>query len=198
VKVYGLTGGIASGKSTVRRTLEALGAPVIDADVIAREVVEPGTPGLKAVSNRFPGVLQADGTLDRAMLGARVFSDERERTALNTILHPLIAAAFREAKERHQQLGTRVLIYDAALLLENGIERNLDGVLLVALPVPLQKARLMARDGLSSAQVDARLAAQWPLERKLPLARWVVDNSGSEEETRVQVERVWQEMRADI
>ncbi len=198
MKVYGLTGGIASGKSTVRRTLEALGAPVIDADVIAREVVEPGTPGLKAVSNRFPGVLQADGTLDRAMLGARVFSDERERTALNTILHPLIAAAFREAKERHQQLGTRVLIYDAALLLENGIERNLDGVLLVALPVPLQKARLMARDGLSSAQVDARLAAQWPLERKLPLARWVVDNSGSEEETRVQVERVWQEMRADI
>jgi dephospho-CoA kinase len=196
VKLYGLTGGIASGKSTVSRMLRELGAHVLDADVIAREVVEPGTPGLQAVAERFPGVLGPDGRLDRARLGARVFGDPQERAALNALLHPLIGQQFMLRTQALAEQGVERVLYDAPLLIENRLHLGMDGVVLVWVPREVQKARLMARDGLDEAAADARLAAQLPLDEKRQHATWVVDNSGELGTTRARVEEVWRAMLA--
>jgi dephospho-CoA kinase len=196
VKIYGLTGGIASGKSTVSRMLRELGAHVLDADVIAREVVEPGTPGLQAVAERFPGVLGPDGRLDRAKLGARVFGDPKERAALNALLHPLIGQQFLLRTQALAEQGVERVLYDAPLLIENRLHEGMDGVVLVWVPREAQKARLMARDGLDEAAAEARLAAQLPLDEKRQHATWVVDNSGELGTTRARVEEVWRAMLA--
>jgi len=196
VKLYGLTGGIASGKSTVSRMLRELGAHVLDADVIAREVVEPGTPGLQAVAERFPGVLGPDGRLDRAKLGARIFGDPQERAALNALLHPLIGQQFMLRTQALAEQGVERVLYDAPLLIENRLHLGMDGVVLVWVPREVQKARLMARDGLDEAAADARLAAQLPLDEKRQHATWVVDNSGELGTTRARVEEVWRTMLA--
>jgi dephospho-CoA kinase len=196
VKIYGLTGGIASGKSTVTRMLRELGAHLLDADVIAREVVEPGTPGLKAVAERFPGVLGPDGRLDRVKLGARVFGDPKERAALNALLHPLIGQEFLLRTQALAEQGVERVLYDAPLLIENRLHEGMDGVLLVWVPREVQKARLRARDSLDEAAAEARLAAQLPLDEKRQHATWVVDNSGDLGATRAQVEGVWRVMLA--
>ena len=196
MKLYGLTGGIASGKSTVSRMLRELGAHVLDADVIAREVVEPGTPGLKAVAERFPGVLDPDGRLDRAKLGARVFGDPQERAALNALLHPLIGQQFMLRTQALAEQGVERVLYDAPLLIENRLHLGMDGVVLVWVPREVQKARLMARDGLDEAAAEARLAAQLPLDEKRQHATWVVDNSGELGTTRARVDEVWRAMLA--
>jgi dephospho-CoA kinase len=196
LKIYGLTGGIASGKSTVSRMLRELGAQVLDADVIAREVVEPGTPGLAAVAERFPGVLDAEGRLDRAKLGARVFGDPKERAALNALLHPLIGQQFLLRTQALAEAGVERLLYDAPLLIENRLHEAMDGVVLVWVPRAVQKARLMSRDGLDEAAAEARLAAQLPLDEKRQHATWLVDNSGDLGATRAQVEEVWRAMLA--
>ena len=196
MKLYGLTGGIASGKSTVSRMLRELGAHVLDADVIAREVVEPGTPGLQAVAERFPGVLGPDGRLDRAKLGARIFGDPQERAALNALLHPLIGQQFMLRTQALAEQGVERVLYDAPLLIENRLHLGMDGVVLVWVPREVQKARLMARDGLDEAAADARLAAQLPLDEKRQHATWVVDNSGELGTTRARVEEVWRTMLA--
>jgi dephospho-CoA kinase len=194
--VYGLTGGIASGKSTVSRMLRELGAQVLDADLLAREVVAPGTPGLADVAARFPGVVGPDGQLDRAKLGARVFADPAERAALNALLHPRIAQAFLERTLALAEAGVPRVIYDAPLLIENGLHTRMEAVVLVVVPREVQRARLMARDGLSLEAAEARLASQLPLEEKRRHATWVVDNSGSLEETRAQVEAIWKALVA--
>jgi len=194
--LYGLTGGIASGKSTVSRMLRELGAHVLDADVLAREVVEPGTPGLAAVAARFPGVLGPDGRLDRAKLGARVFGDATERAALNALIHPRVREAFLEKVQALAEQGVERIIYDVPLLIEGGLQASMDGVVLVWVPRDLQKARLMTRDGLDEAAAEARLAAQLPLDDKRPYATWIVDNSGDLASTRAQVEQVWRAMLA--
>lgn len=196
MRVYGLTGGIASGKSTVSRMLRELGVPVLDADAFARQVVEPGTPGLAAVAARFPDVLTPDGRLDRAKLGARVFADAGERAALNAIVHPLVGQAFLEKVQELAEQGVERAVYDVPLLIENGLHKNMDGVILVWVPRPIQKARLMTRDGLDEAAAEARLAAQLPLDDKRSQATWVVDNSGDLSSTRSQVEQVWQAVLA--
>ncbi len=196
MRLYGLTGGIASGKSTVSRMLRELGAHVLDADAIAREVVEPGTPGLAEVAARFPGVLGPDGRLDRARLGARVFADPAERAALNALLHPRIGAAFLQKTQALAEQGVERVLYDAPLLIENGLHAGMDGVLLVWVPRELQKQRLMARDGLDAQAAEARLAAQLPLEEKRRHATWIVDNTGDLISTRAQVEEVWRAMLA--
>jgi dephospho-CoA kinase len=196
VRLFGLTGGIGSGKSTVSRMLRELGAHVLDADLIAREVVEPGTPGLAAVAARFPGVLTPEGRLDRAKLGARIFADPAERTALNRILHPLIGQTVLEKTQALAAQGVERVIYDAPLLIENGLHQGMDGVLLVWAPRELQKARLMARDGLDVAAAEARIAAQLPLDDKRQHATWIVDNSGDLASTRAQVEQAWKAMLA--
>lgn len=194
--VFGLTGGIASGKSTVSRMLREMGAHVLDADVIAREVVEPGTPGLAAVAARFPGVLTPEGRLDRARLGTRVFGDAAERAALNRIIHPLVSQASLEKMQALAAQGLERVIYDVPLLIENGLHAGMEGVILVWVPRPVQQARLMARDGLDEAAAEARLASQLPLDDKRPHATWIIDNSGDLASTRAQVERVWQAVLA--
>jgi dephospho-CoA kinase len=194
MRVVGLTGGIASGKSTVSAMFRALGAEVIDADQLARQVVEPGTPGVKEVSRRFPGVVDAEGRLDRAALAARIFADPAERAALEAILHPRIQLEARRRIGALEQAGVRVALYDAALLFENELQRNLQGVVLVWAPEDAQRRRLAARDGLPPAEVEARLAAQMPLSRKRALATWEVDNGGSLADTEAQVRRIWEEI----
>jgi dephospho-CoA kinase len=169
---------------------------VLDADVIAREVVAPGTPGLAAVAARFPGVLGPDGRLDRAKLGALVFADSTERSALNALVHPLVRQAFLEKVQALAAQGVERVIYDVPLLIETGLQASMDGVVLVWVPRALQKARLMTRDGLDEAAAEARLAAQLPLDSKRPYATWIVDNSGELASTRAQVEQVWRAMLA--
>jgi len=196
VQLIGLTGGIATGKSTVSGMLRGLGAHLLDADEIAREVAEPGTPGLAEIAQRFPGVVGADGRLDRAALGARVFSNEEERRALNAILHPRIQQAFVEKTQALVDQGVEQVIYDAALLIENGLHKLMNGVILVTAPVESQVARLIQRNGLTEQEARARIAAQLPLSEKQRHATWVIDNSGTIEATRLQVERVWAEINA--
>jgi dephospho-CoA kinase len=195
MRVVGLTGGIASGKSTVTAMFRELGAPVIDADEVARDVVEPGTPGLAEVARRFPGVVDASGRLDRAALGQRVFADPAERRALEAIVHPRIREEVVRRIEALARSGVTVVLYDAALLIENELHRGMDGLIVVSAPESLQRSRLAARDGLDDAAITARLAAQLPLADKRAHATWVVDNGGSLDETRAQVRRIWDQIR---
>ena len=195
MRVVGLTGGIASGKSTVSAMFRALGAEVIDADQVARDVVAQGTPGLEEVARRFPGVVDASGRLDRTALGARVFGDADERRALEAIVHPRIREEVARRTEALARAGVPVVLYDAALLIENGLHRGMDGVIVVWASEAAQRARLAARDGLDDAAITARLAAQLPLADKRAAATWVLDNGGTLDETREQVRRIWEEIR---
>jgi dephospho-CoA kinase len=177
--VVGLTGGIASGKSTVGRGFAALGVPVVDADQLAREVVAPGTEGLAEIVRTFgPGVLLADGSLDRKALGAIVFSDAALRGKLNAITHPRIALASAERMKALLGLAPYVL-YEAALIVENGAYKTMNGLVVVRADEGTQLARLMHRDQLSEAEAQARIAAQAPLEHKLAVADYVIDNDRS-------------------
>lgn len=190
-RFIGLTGGIATGKSTVSHMLVALGAKLIDADVVAREVVAPGQPALKEIAARFDGVVGPDGTLDRKKLGARVFASETDRAALNAITHPRIQARVVDLAQSYAASGAPVVVYDAALLFENGLERALEGVILVTAPAEVQLHRLMTRDGLSREAAQARIDAQMPLHEKKKLATWQIDNGGSKESTSAQVTSLW-------
>lgn len=195
MKLYGLTGGIATGKSTVTAMFRALGLPVIDADALAREVVEPGQPALAELGARFPGVIGPDGRLDRKKLGERVFGDPAERAALNAITHPRIRELALRRTAELAETGAPVALYDAPLLIENRLHEGMDGVILVWCPREVQRARLMARDGLTEAQAEARLASQLPIDAKRPYATWLIDNSGALEATRAQVEQVAAKLR---
>src|SRR5262245_15508018 len=138
MRLIGLTGGVASGKSAVSAMLSALGAHVIDADMVAREVVEPGQPALEEISHRFPGVLDVDGRLDRKKLAGRIFGDSREREALNAIIHPKIQLAVAEKTQALAASGVEQVIYDAPLLIENGLHAQMNGVILVVAPPEVQ------------------------------------------------------------
>jgi dephospho-CoA kinase len=177
--VVGLTGGIASGKSTVGRAFAALGVPVVDADQLAREVVAPGTEGLEEIVRTFgSGVLLADGSLDRKALGAIVFSDAALRSKLNAITHPRIALVSAERMKALAALAPYVL-YEAALIVENGAYKTMNGLVVVKADELAQLERLMQRDQLSEAEARARIAAQAPLAAKLAVADYVIDNSHS-------------------
>ena len=188
----GLTGGIGSGKSAVSRLLREHGAVVVDADLVAREVVEVGSPGLAAVVEAFgPGVLQADGSLDRAALGRHVFSDTEALGHLNTITHPLIAERTRELFRQAAESDAQVLVHDVALLVENGLTGGYDAVVVVAASPETQLGRLVQLRGMSEDEARARIAAQLPLEDKLAVATHVIRNDGPLEDLAPQVERVW-------
>ncbi|MDP1828567.1 MAG: dephospho-CoA kinase [Archangium sp.] len=190
MKLIGLTGGIATGKSTVSAMFREAGIPVIDADELAREVVEPGQPALADLAARFPGTLTPDGRLDRAKLGARIFADPSERAALAAITHPRIHALAMERTSALAAQGVPAAIYDAALLIENKLHEGMDGVILVTCPPEVQLARLRSRNALSEADAKLRIASQMPVEQKAPFATWVIDNGGTLEATRAQVEKV--------
>lgn len=192
VRVVGLTGGIASGKSTVAALLRARGAPVIDADQLAREVVAPGSEGLAAITRRFgDDILDAGGALDRKKLAAIVFSDEDARRDLERITHPRIAAASQRRIAELGAAGAEVAIYEAALIVENNLHRDLAALIVVAVDEETQIARLMARDGIDEAAARARVAAQLPLADKVAVADHVIDNSGDLAATERQVAEIW-------
>jgi dephospho-CoA kinase len=187
----GLTGGIGSGKSTVSALLAKRGAVVIDADRIAREVVEPGTPGLAAVVEAFgTRVLNADGSLDRPGLAAVVFTDPAARTRLDGIVHPLVRA--RAAELAAAAPDDAVVVHDVPLLVETGQAGSYDLVLVVQAEVETRVQRLVRR-GLSEADARARIAAQADDEQRRAVADVVVDNSGTEDELAAQVDRFWAE-----
>jgi len=193
----GLTGSIATGKSFVSGVLAGLGCRVVDADELARRVVEPGTRGLRAVVEEFgQGVLGADGTLDRARLGALVFGDARRRERLNSIMHPLIYAEQDALLRRFEEEDPRaVAVVDAALLIESGGYRRFDKLVVVHCRPEVQLERLMRRNNLSREEAERRIAAQVPQEEKLRYADFSVDTSGSFEETRARTEEVYKALR---
>ena len=195
--VVGLTGGIASGKSTVSRMFRELSVVVLDADEIAREIVEPGEPACGEIREAFgDGVFLPNGQLHREALSRVIFADPSARSQLGAITHPRIGQRMmRRARQAHEA-GAAWVIYDAALIVENGIHCMLDALIVVAIEPRTQLARLMARDGIGEAEARARIAAQMPLEQKLAVADHVIDNGGTLEETRAQVERLRGELAA--
>jgi dephospho-CoA kinase len=168
-----------------------LGIPVIDADDLAREVVEPGTPGLQRLVDEFgKGVLDRQGRLDRKRVGDMVFNDEEARQRLNAILHPLIGTAGAERLEAHQNDPAPYLMYEAALLVETGSYKAFSALVVVSADESLQRLRLIARDGYTVAEANARISSQLPLARKIAVADYVVTNNGDLEATREQVRDV--------
>ena len=186
--VLGVTGGIASGKSMVAAMFAELGAVLLSADQLAREAVEPGSAGLARVVETFGrGVLAEDGSLDRERLGQVVFADPGARRALECILHPQIAELAEGQLALLRKSGAALIIYEAPLLFEAGAERRVDQSLVVLVDPGQQLARLMERDQVTAEQARARIAAQWPQADKLLRADYVIDNSGSVEQTRQSV-----------
>jgi dephospho-CoA kinase len=193
----GLTGGIATGKSYILETLGSLGCATIDADIVARQVVEPGKPAYQDIVNRFGReVLAEDGALDRARLGAIVFADRSQRETLNAIVHPRVFEAQAEwlaetaARDPHA-----IAIVDAALMIETGSYRRFEKLIVVFCSPELQLERLMSRNRLSRSEAEARIAAQSSTEEKLKYADYSIDTSMGFEDTRPQVERVYAELR---
>ncbi|MFG2431247.1 dephospho-CoA kinase [Streptomyces sp. NPDC048590] len=191
----GLTGGIGAGKSEVSRLLARYGAVVIDADRIAREVVEPRTPGLTAVVEAFgPSVLKPDGSLDRPALGSVVFSDPAALARLNAIVHPLVAARSAEL-ERAAGAGA-VVVHDVPLLTENGLAPLYDLVVVVDAHPDTQLDRLVRLRGMTESDARARMAAQATREERLAVAGIVIDNDGPLEKLEPQVQEVWSRLTA--
>ncbi|QQE73518.1 dephospho-CoA kinase [Brevibacillus composti] len=197
--ILGLTGGIATGKSTVTAMLRERGIPVIDADQIAREVVEPGKPAYESIVRYFgEEILLPDGQIDRAKLGEIVFSDEAERQKLNTIVHPEVRRVMREQAEEAEKNGATIVFLDIPLLFESRLQHMVDKVVVVYAPAEMQMARMMERDEFDEEQAEKRLRAQWPIEQKKEEADFVIDNTGSREETEKQVEQLVRRLKADV
>ncbi|MFH1983741.1 MAG: dephospho-CoA kinase [Pseudomonadota bacterium] len=189
MKIVGLTGGIASGKSTVSAMLAELGAAVIDADRIAREVVRPGMPAYSRIVDHFgQAVLLPDGEIDRQALGDIVFYDAAQKEVLNAIVHPEVISAYAlEIAALEKDRPEALVVMDVPLLLESRMHEGLCEVIVVYVPESLQRKRLMARDGISAADADARIGSQMPIEEKKRCATIVIDNTGDLAETRRQV-----------
>ena len=183
LRVFGLTGGIGSGKSAVAQRLRARGLPVVNADELARTAVLPGSAGLERVTDYFgKGVLTPEGGLDRAQLGKIVFSDPEARRMLDSIIHPIVRQL---ASERFRGIGERgepLACYEVPLLYEGHLDRSYNPVLVVSAPLALREQRIALRDGLDPTQIAARIAAQMPLEEKVRRADYVIDNAGTVQE----------------
>ena len=189
----GLTGGVASGKSSVAAVLAELGAVLIDADKLARGVVAPGTEGLRRVVEEFgPGMLTADGSLDRPALGAVVFGDEPARRRLEAIIHPLVRARAHELEDAAPDGA--VVVHDIPLLVETGQADRFDAVLVVDVPVPTQIARMVEQRGMTPEEAAARVAAQATREQRVAAATYVIDNTGTLEDLRERVTEVFEKL----
>ncbi|GGC79975.1 dephospho-CoA kinase [Enterococcus wangshanyuanii] len=187
--ILGLTGGIATGKSTVVEIFKEAGFPIVDADVIAREVVEPGTRGLQAIVDAFgPEILFSDGSLDRKKLGKLIFSDKQKRDHLNHVLSPFLRAAILEDIDRKKNMSSLVIV-DIPLLYEGGYDAVVDQVAVVYIPEEVQLSRLMERDNLSSLEAAQRIDSQMPIEEKKRRADLIFDNQKTVEETKKQVKK---------
>lgn len=193
--VIGLTGSIASGKSTVSRILRELGAPVVDADAIVHELQAPGAPVTLAIAREFgPGVIRPDGALDRAALGKIIFADPEARKRLEAIVHPTVRERMWAEVGRYRQEGRPAAVLDVPLLIEGGLHRTVDRVWVVYVDKETEISRLIARDGLTLEAARQRIAAQMDIEEKRRHADLVIDNRGTLEATRVQVETAWREV----
>lgn len=188
----GLTGGIASGKSTVLRWLQKQKVPYIDADVVAREVVKPGTPGLQELADAFgPHTVLADGTLDRAYVGSVVFSDPKALERINAILQPHIRGRIQALTEQWEAQGERAIVYDIPLLFETDWHTKMDEIWLVYVNPATQLERLMKRNGYSEQEALDRIHSQMSLDEKRALSTVVIDNSGTMKQLEKQLRRLW-------
>ncbi|MFO7981914.1 MAG: dephospho-CoA kinase [Desulfuromonadales bacterium] len=193
--VLGVTGGIAAGKSMVTEAFRQMGAAIVSADQLARDVVRPGTQVLERLVERFGrDILRSDGHLDRPALASLVFSDSRARKDLNAIMHPAIAELADKRLEELKARQTELIVYEVPLLFEAGAEKRVDAVLVVTAREDVQLRRLMQRDGLDEEQARARLEAQMPQAQKVARADYVIDNSGSRDETLHQVRDLFTEL----
>jgi dephospho-CoA kinase len=193
----GLTGGVASGKSTAGAMFVSLGCHLIDSDQITHSLFEPGQPVYKAVVEEFGDrILAPDGSINRRVLGDIVFNDPSARARLNSLVHPAVIRRQQEwLKETEAQDPQGIAIVDAALMIEAGTYKNYDKVIVVVCTPEVQKERFRARSGLSDEQIDARIRAQMSMEEKSGYADFVIENSGSIENTRRQVEQVYEQLR---
>ncbi len=192
IRVIGLTGGIATGKSSIARFFQDMGALVIDADQLAREAVEPDSRGLAEVISAFGrGVLAPDGSLDRKRLGELVFADNARRSQLEGILHPEIKRLAEERIACAAEAGHRVVFYMAPLLIEAGVTDRVDEVWVVTVRPEVQLRRLMLRDGISRGQAQRIIVSQMPLAEKEKFGRVVIDNSGTPAETSSRLAEIW-------
>ena len=190
----GLTGGIASGKSTVSAILAELGAVVIDADRLAREVVAKGTPGLGQVVAAFgPEILASDGEMDRAAVGRIVFADERKRKVLEAIVHPLVFERYAELEAAAPVDG--IVVHDIPLLAESGRVADFDAVIVVDAPHATQMERLLSDRGMTRADAESRIAAQATREQRRAIATYVIENTGTREDLRRRVTEVFEQLR---
>jgi dephospho-CoA kinase len=198
--LVGLTGGIATGKSTVAKMLRELGCVIIDADVLAREVVEPGEPAYEDIVAAFGSdVIQANGSLDRKRLGAIVFADAARRKRLEAMTHPRIRERFaRRLQELTEQGFAGLVFFDAAVMIESGNYRNMDRLVVVATDEATQRERLQGRDGIGEDEAARRMASQMPVAEKAKLADHVIDNSGDRAATERQVRRVHEALLAEL
>jgi dephospho-CoA kinase len=195
----GLTGGIATGKTHCATRLASKGVPVVDADVLAREVVRPGTPGLAAIAKRFgAGVLRPDGALDRAKLATTIFSDEAGRRDLERIVHPAVYEAIQGWLRRAEVAGAPLAVADIPLLYETGHDADFDRVIVAACTPETQFARLVARNGLSEDEARRRIAAQMPIEEKVRRAHHVIRTDGTFDDTDQQVDHVLAEITSSL
>jgi dephospho-CoA kinase len=198
--LVGLTGGIATGKSTVSALMRQLGCEIIDADLLAREVVEPGQPAWTTIVAEFgQDVLTGDGTLDRKKLGAIVFADPERRRRLEAITHPAIRERFQARLDELAEKGfTGIVIFDAAVMIESGNYKNMDRLVVVVTDEPTQMSRLRGRDGTDDAEGRRKIASQMPLSEKAKLADYVIDNSGDRHATAEQVRRVFAALMSEL
>ena len=183
MRVIGLTGGIASGKTTVSNLFKISGVPVIDADLVSRQVVEKGTVGLSALVNRFgEAILNTDGTLNRTELGTRMFSEEEIRSEVNDILQPLIRQEIISRMQAYKDQGKTLIVLDVPLLFEMHYENLCDDIIVVAVSVETQIARMEKRNGYTTEEALERIQSQMPLEKKVKQATIVWSNEGSLQE----------------
>jgi dephospho-CoA kinase len=197
--LVGLTGGIATGKSTVAETLRSLGAEVIDADQLARDVVAPGESALAEIVREFGDVRNADGTLDRKKLGAIVFNDAARRKQLENITHPAIRQRFLARLAALEARGYEGLVFfDAPVMIESGNYRNMDRLVVVFTDETTQRGRLMARDGMAATEASARMGTQMPVIDKAKLADYVIDNTGDRASTAARTREVFEALLAEL
>ena len=198
MKMVGLTGGIASGKSTVASFFRELGATIVDADAVYHGLLEPvagrPSPLMKKIASSFPNVVGSHGGLDRPALAREVFSTPEKLQKLNTITHPAVAAEVRIQTQQALQKGAPGVIYDVPLLYENNLQSTMLGVIVVWVPRTIQQQRLCLRNGLTPEEAERRLRSQLAIDDKRSQGDWVIDNSGNLDHTKAQVQAVWQQL----
>ena len=196
MKVIGLTGSIGSGKSTVSCFFEELGAVVIDADQVSRQVVEPGSPALKELTVTFgENILNPDGSLNRTLVAEIVFNSDEKRELLNSIIHPMIFNEINSTIGEYREKGTEIIILEAALILEKkGLIKLIDKLIVVSIDEETQKKRLGGRGDLSKEQIDARINSQLTNNEKIKHADYIIDNNQDLVNTREQVRKLWDKL----